>query len=197
MPRYDPGPSPFRRLVLHWLPIAVAVTMLAGLAYAAVQQSLRQTADDPQIQMAEDAATALAGGQAPQSLVSSQQVDIAKSLAPWLAIDNESGQPVISSGSLDGHAPALPGGVFAYTRQHGEDRLTWQPRPGVRVAVIIVHYGGARPGFALAGRSLREVENREDNIENMVALLWAASLVLTLLTVALAEYFLGNKAEIP
>ncbi len=32
--------------------------------------------------------------------------------------------------------------------------------PGVRNAVVVVRYGGEHPGFVLAGRSLREVEQR-------------------------------------
>jgi hypothetical protein len=43
---------------LRWLPLAVAITILAGLVYATVQQSLRQGANDPQIQLAEDTAAA-------------------------------------------------------------------------------------------------------------------------------------------
>ena len=41
--------------------------------------------------------------------------------------------------------------------RRGEDRLTWQPEPGVRSATVVVHYQGAQAGFVMAGRSLREV----------------------------------------
>ncbi len=43
------------------LPFAVAVTGFCLLAYVTVQQSLRQGANDPQIQMAQDAVAALEG----------------------------------------------------------------------------------------------------------------------------------------
>ncbi len=44
-----------------WLPIAVVTIGLCGLAYLTVQQSLRQGANDPQIQMADDTAAGRLG----------------------------------------------------------------------------------------------------------------------------------------
>ena len=52
-----------------WLPFAVIVTAFCGLAYVTVQQALRQGANDPQIQMAEDAAAALDGGAGVDAIV--------------------------------------------------------------------------------------------------------------------------------
>jgi hypothetical protein len=59
--------------------IAIIVTGLVGLLYVTVQQDLRQGANDPQIQMAEDIAAKLAGGQQVQSVVPSEKVNIASS----------------------------------------------------------------------------------------------------------------------
>ena len=42
-----------------WVPLTIGTTLLCGLVYLATQQSIRQGANDPQIQMAEDAAAAL------------------------------------------------------------------------------------------------------------------------------------------
>ncbi len=39
-----------------WLPIAVALSAVTFLLYAAVQQELRLSANDPQIQLSEDLA---------------------------------------------------------------------------------------------------------------------------------------------
>jgi hypothetical protein len=151
-----------KSILRHWLPLAVVITALCGLVYLAVQQDLRQGANDPQIQIAEDAATALAGGAPVESVLPAGRVDVAESLAPFLVVFDGSGGPVASSGLLHGQTPALPAGVLDYVRTHGEDRITWQPEPGVRIAAVIVGYGGAEGGFVLAGRSLREVEVRED-----------------------------------
>jgi hypothetical protein len=58
-----------KNILRHWLPLAAVTTLLCGLVYLAVQQSLRQGANDPQIQMAEDAAAALVAGSTPESVL--------------------------------------------------------------------------------------------------------------------------------
>lgn len=55
----------------------------------------------------------------------------------------DAGRPVVSSGTLDGKPPTLPRGVFVYTAKAGEDRVTWQPRSGVRQAVVVRRIAGS------------------------------------------------------
>jgi len=94
-----------------------------------------------------------------------------------MVIYSDTGQPLVSSGRLHGAVPLLPSGVFDYTRQNGEDRISWQPESGVRIAAVVVAYGGAQPGFVMAGRSLREVEKRESQVEQITGIVWLVTLV--------------------
>ncbi len=174
-----------KSIIKYWLLMAVIVTGISGLIYTAVQQDLRQSANDPQIQMAEDTATKLAAGQQIQNVVPAEKVDIATSLAPYIIVFDATGKPVASSALLNGQTPTIPSGVIDYVRQHGEDRITWQPQSGVRSAIVVTQYKGPNPGFVLAGRSLREVEIREDNILHIAILAWIAILVATLLATAI------------
>jgi hypothetical protein len=174
-----------KTILKYWLLMAVIVTGFSGLIYTAVQQDIRQTADDPQIQMAEDTAAKLANGQQVQNVVPSEKVDIARSLAPYIIVFDTSGKPVASSAVLDGQTPTIPSGVFDYVRQNNEDRFTWQPRPGVRSAVVVTQFKGTTSGFVLAGRSLREVEKREDNIMYIVLLGWVGMLFVISLGTAI------------
>ena len=168
------------RVFAHWPPLAAVATGISGLVYVAVQQDFRQSANDPQIQMAEDAAALLASGQPPQSVVPATNVDIAKSLAPFTMVFDDSGRTIASSAQLDGDIPLLPPGVFTPARARGEIRFTWQPAPEARSAVVIVHYAGEHPGFVLAGRSLREVEKRQRALMAEVGVAWVATLWLAL-----------------
>ena len=163
-----------RRAFAIWLPIAAAATVLAGLIYAAVQHDLRSGANDPQIQMAEDTARALDNGASPGSLVAPHPVDVASSLAAFLIVVDRSGQSVASSADLHGQAPVPPFGVLETARRTGENILTWQPEPGVRIASVTVPYRG---GYVVAGRSLRLVEQRENDAELIIGLGWIATLV--------------------
>src|SRR5581483_7658620 len=102
------------KYLLWWLMAAVPATLVLGVAYAVVQQDYRTSLDDPQIQMAEDAAARLQGGESPAALVvrEAPPVDISGSLDPWLAVYDASGTPLEASAVLDNVSPKLPQGVF-------------------------------------------------------------------------------------
>lgn len=168
-------------IIRYWLPIAIVATGLAWLPYAVGQQVLRQSANDPQIQMAQDSATKLENGQSIQQVVPLEKVDIAKSLAPYIIVFDANGQPIASSAQLNGQTPTIPAGVFDDVRQTSEDRITWQPQPDVRSAIVVTQFKGATSGFVLAGRSLREVEQREDGIMLFSLFAWSMLLIVSLL----------------
>ena len=179
-----------KTIIKRFLPYAVIITAFCALAYATVQQSYRQNANDPQIQMAEDAANALADGQSAGTLVPAVKVDVANSLGPFMIVYDASGNEVASSVQLDGSTPVLPDGVLDSTKQMGENRVTWQPRNGVRIAAVIVAY---KDGYVLAGRNLREVEIREDQTTQFAGLTWVLAMFATLIVIALGEWFLPDK----
>jgi len=178
------------RILKNWLPLAIATAGLCGLVYLTVQQSLRMGANDPQIQMAEEAASNLNAGASVESVVPSVKVEIANSLAPFVMVFDDSGNVVTSSATLHGVTPAYPTGVLDYARQHGEDRVTWQPEPSIRMATVVVGYDN---GFVLAGRSLREVEIRESNAERISGIALLATWAATLLVVVAGELIVYRK----
>ena len=182
-----------KAVLRQWFPLAMAITAVCGLVYLAVQQELRQGANDPQIQIAEDAAAAMENGAAVDSILPAGRTAIERSLAPFVMVFNDRGEVSGSSASLHGETPSLPGGILDYVRSHGQDRVTWQPEPGVRIAAVVVRYGGSQPGFVLAGRSLREVEIREGNVELIAGAAWIVALAATLVVCALSEWILGSK----
>ena|SRR2546422_7384253 len=185
-------PTLFASILHGWVPLALVTSILAALVYVAAQQNLRSSADDPQIQMAEDAAAALARGRPPGSVAGGDEVDLSQSLAPYLIVYAADGSPLASTARLDGRIPVPPPGVFAFTRSHGEHRLTWQPRPGVRSAICVRWYQGAQSGFVLAGRSLREIEKRERERGLEVFVAWVAALALSLVAIAVSRS-LGSR----
>lgn len=189
--------SRLTRFLMGWLPLTLASTLFCALICLVGQQVLRMSANDPQIQMAEDTAEALARGGAATAMASPLRVDIAGSLAPFLIVFDDKGQPLASSGLLRGRIPAPPPGVFAWAREHGENRLTWQPARGVRIAAVLVRYRGATSGFVLAGRSLREVEERERNIGLLAGAAWAVFQAILLIGMILIEwlFFAGSRSR--
>lgn len=174
-----------KTILKYWLVMAVTITGLIGLCYAAVQQDIRQSANDPQIQIAEDSAAKLADGQSVQNVVPSEKVDIAKSLAPYIIVFDTTGKPLASSALLDGQTPTIPAGVIDYVKQNGEDRITWQPQSGVRSAAVVTQFKGSMSGFVLVGRSLREVEVLEDHILQVLIVGWIGMLFATFLATSI------------
>ncbi|HVW67258.1 MAG TPA: hypothetical protein VHA78_06065 [Candidatus Peribacteraceae bacterium] len=167
-----------RPFLVRSVPLALIVTVLCALIYLAVQQDLRMSANDPQIQMAEDAAMKIGSGATVQSVIPPDDVEISQSLSPYIVIFDDTGKPIAGNGLLHGTLPSIPSGIFDVVRTQGEDRFTWQPEPGVRSAAIVTRVNGTHPGFVLAGRSLREVENRESILTAQVLGAWVVCLAV-------------------
>jgi len=156
------------------LAIPLLLTIVFGTVYATTQQMSRQSANDPQIQLAEDAAARLDQGADPTSVIGGGNVDIAKSLAPFVIVYDTSGHVVAGTGYLDGNIPAVPSGVLTSAQGKPYNAVTWQPQTGVRIASVTVH---AKNYSVLSGRSLTEVEKRDNTILLLVTCGWLASLV--------------------
>ena len=185
------------RLQIIWLPIALASTIMVVAVYMAVQQDIRLSANDPQIQIAEDLAQKLsdiASTTWSNTLKNENQIDFSTSLAPFEIIYNQNGDVVISTGSIHDAVPVIPAGVLEYTRLHNENRITWQPAPDVRLATVIKHLSGKQEGFVLSGRNLREIENREFNLELILGAVWLISVILTMFIV-LGQYLIESKSH--
>jgi hypothetical protein len=170
----------YRKIVFAWLPLAVAITVLCALIHLTVQQNYRQSANDPQIQLSQDAAAQLAGGASPGTVIGSDTVNISQSLAPYIMLYSDNGTIEASSAVLPGGLPKLPLGVLQAAHTKAFNAITWQPEPGVRSAIVVTHFSGAQAGYVVAGRSLREVEKRESMLEIEVLLGWVVALGLSL-----------------
>ncbi len=151
------------------------VTGIFFTIYIVEQQQYRTSANDPQIQIAEDVAAALDSGVDPATISSDQKMDMQKSISPFFIVYDSNSKVVASTVSLNNTTPVPPMGILNYARAHGENRITWQPQAGVRIASVVMPY---KSGFVLAGRSLRETEKRIDQLGSMVGLAWIAAMAL-------------------
>lgn len=169
------------------------VTIISGFVYTSVQQNYRQSANDPQLQIARDAKTSLESGANPKTQIG-PMIDLRKSLAVFEIVYDNSGNIVASSAVLDGAAPDLPISVLNRVRDNGEWVQTWQPKDGVREAAVVERLDGQR-GFILVGRSLKEVENRVDRLTAFVWFAWVAS-VLVMLLIPIAVSVLSRLLDL-
>jgi hypothetical protein len=183
---------PFRRVAALFLPSAAALTIAAGLTFLAVQQDLRIGANDVPQQIAEDGVAALNGGAAPAVVVGAGSVPIESSLAPFVAVFDGQGTLLATNGSLDGKPPAPPSGVLRSAQASGRDAVTWQPREGVRIALVALPWNG---GTVIAGRSLRVVESRIDAIQILAAAGLLAGLAILAVVAAIAAWLWSASGQ--
>jgi len=174
-------------IVRRWRPLATATCTLSLLTYCSVQHSIRGAGNEPQVQLAEDAARAISNGAPPDSVVPRGTVDIAQSLAPFVNVYDAAASPIAGNGRLDGKLLSPPKGIFEEAKTRGEHRVTWMPRPGVRIATVSRPIAGANGGFAVSGRGMREMEARTHYVG--VAFLYGClgTLGVTLLLVVFTE----------
>ena len=163
-----------KHILRFWLLLVITFSCVLGIVYLVVQQDMRMSANDPQIQMAEDTASSLDNGK--QITLSQNNIDIAKSLSPFIMTFDVSGKVQSSEATLGGVTPVVPEGVFMNGAANGQDRFTWQPETGVRIAAVVTKYNN---GFVLAGRNIREVEKREDNLFKQILFGWLATVIIT------------------
>lgn len=170
---------------LTFVAAAGVLSVIFGTIYAVYQQVIRLTADDPQIQLALDAADQLDQGVKPDDLLG-QRVDVDKSLSPAIIIYDTLGQVVVGSAYLGDTIPTIPFGVLQNALNNRYNAITWEPSPGVRLASVSVE---ANDYFVTAVRSMSEVEDREAIIYKTVALGWLVSLA----GLAAVYYFMPNQ----
>ncbi len=163
-----------RRALAFFLPVVVLATLSCGLIYAEVQQDQRSGANDPQFQMAEDAAARLNAGASPASVIeTTRTVDLAASLAPFTIVFDAGHTLLATDATLDAGQPAPPAGVLDAARPGSPNAVTWQPRAGVRIAAVVMAWHG---GTVLVGRSLRRVEEQESNAGLIAGAAWLVML---------------------
>lgn len=179
-----------RPIFFHALILGIILTACGAAASATFQQMLRRGANQPQAQMAESYASKIASGMKPDAVIPRNYIDLERSLEPFVIFYNDQAVPTNSTGYLNQTIPAPPAGVFNYLRTHRSDTVTWQPQPNVRIAAVIQRISGPTPGFLLAGRSLRLVEEQESLFWKMAFIGW---LILVLLLIAGAA--LLNRAQ--
>ena len=168
------------------------ITLVFLTVYVAVQQDIRQTANDPQIQGAEDVSMDLLAGAQPQQIVSGNNpMDMAKNLDPFITIFDGSYKQIVSSAQLNGAVPTPPAGTFAYAKQHGEDRFTWQIG-NIREAAVMTYSQGTTPYFVLVARSLKEVEIRENNELMIVGLAWLVA-IIGFIGLKVSKHYISKK----
>ena len=159
---------------LPWAAAVIVTSILFGTLYLALQQLDRQSANDAPLRLASQVATEVREGQS-ATIDAQPHVDLSRSLAPFVVIEDAQGTPTAGSGYLDGKLVSLPSGVLSAAAANNQDAVTWQPRRGLRFATVTVPVGTQ---FVSAGQSLTPIESRDGNLMLITGLAWLVSVLV-------------------
>ena len=175
---------------------AIIVTVIFLFIYASVQQSYRTTANDPQIQLASEIKQRLENSESIQDFFPKDTVDLSKSPSVFAMLLDNQNHVTHSSGFLHNENPMLPKGVLDFVKTNGEDRVTWQPQPNVRMATVIMKINTDNISYVAVGRSLKEVEVRESNLVFMTFVGWIICIAIIAINAAIYFFMKSKKTEI-
>ncbi len=172
------------RQLLPWLVAAVVSTVLFGTIYAVTQQLDRLSVNDAPLRLASQVAAELREGQQ-KTLNAQPHVDLSRSLAAFVVVEDAQGVPSAGSGFLKGSLVSLPTGVLSTAAKNGQDDVTWQPEPSLRFATVTLKVGDQ---FVSAGQSLAPSESRDGTVQLLVGSGW----LVAMLVIAGSWYWLGR-----
>lgn len=182
---------------LIWICSFIIISVIFGTIYAVIQQNSRLSANDEQVKIAYDISNSIENGSDINSLVSTNKIDISKSLSPFIIIYDDEKNVISSSGLLNNEIPQLPKGVLDYTLLHNENRVTWQPQNNVRIAAVVKKFeSGNMSGYVLVGKSLKEVEDRDSHMFLLVLVAWFISMVFISFILLISKSILNSKEKI-
>jgi len=173
-------------------PLTLALLGVVAFAYVALQQNYRLNANDPQIEIASDLAAQMSAGSLPTDAVDTHmiKVDPSKSLATFGIIVDNNGKVTASNMEMDGTTAVPPKGVLNASSLTHQNRITWQPQTGTRIALVVQAYKhDDNTGYVIVGRSLKEVEVRED------MLFWMAAVTVTgVVLLGIVAFMMGRRS---
>lgn len=161
-------------LRLQRIAAIVVVTIVFGTIYVVVQQLDRQSANDAPLRLASQVAAELREGQS-ATLDAQPHVDLSRSLAAFVVVEDAQGAASAGSGFLRGSLVSLPTGVLASAAKSGEDNVTWQPQAGLRFATVTLSVGDQ---FVSAGQSLQPSEDRDANFQLLIGVGWLLAMLV-------------------
>jgi len=181
--------------VASWLPLSAATVCIFGFMFYVMQQYIRLSANEIPAQYANDIVEKLKTGMSPtQTIGGIVPIDMQKSLSPFVMILDGNCKYLSGTAMLNGTYPAPPLGALTFAKQQGENRITWQPERGVRTATVIIPYNVAMPdrtiqeGYVVAGRLMRETEQRERFLNMQIFAGIIITLIATFITMFLVHY---------
>ncbi|MFP3579034.1 hypothetical protein [Arthrobacter sp. fls2-241-R2A-200] len=156
--------------IIGWIAAAAVVTVVFCSVYIAFQQSGRRSAD-----IAPAAAAASAVQMLATSVPSVPRLELTPESGVFVLVYGSDDRPEAGTATLHGVLPTVPAGVLDTARRSGADAVTWQPEPGLRLAVVA---RSAEGKVVVAGQSLAPYEATDTMVMVYLMLGWFGCVLL-------------------
>jgi hypothetical protein len=158
------------RRTIGWVAATIIITLIFGSVYATLQQFGRRLAN-----AAPAAAAAAQVQQWGSGPTTEPRLELTADSGIFVMVFGDGNKPASSTVMLHGELPVIPAGVLETARTLGSDTVTWQPEPGLRMAVMARKAPG---GVVVAGQSLTPFEDSDRMSQLFLAAGWAGSMVV-------------------
>jgi len=156
------------RRIIGWLAAAVIVTVVFASMYVAFQQSGRMAANTAPAAAA-DAEVQLLGSTPAPPAPALPRAELTPDTGVFVIVYGPDNNPETGTAVLHGALPKVPSGVLDTARSAGSDVVTWQPEPGLRMAIVARSSEG---NVVVAGQSLTPFEATDGRILVYLGLGW-------------------------
>jgi hypothetical protein len=172
-------------ILMAWIGCCVLATIGAAAVYGVAQQVGRRAADDVPRALVAQQVAALSSQEPTTGLPAfGPATSLSSQSAPFVIVYDSAHRIMATTALLDDGTPHLPDGTLDDAVSRGRTNVTWQPRAGVREAVIAQPWTGpSGSGVVVAGVGLGATEDRARSILVDVTAGWV--LALGALTAAL------------
>lgn len=97
-----------------------------------------------------------------KNILETRFFELNKMQSKFYILYDKNNKIVKTNATIDGKIPEFPNGALDEARKLGENRVTWQPKAGVREAAVIRNIGNDQ--VLVTGKSLKETEDRIDKV---------------------------------
>ncbi|UUL77404.1 hypothetical protein NG819_08035 [Pseudarthrobacter sp. Fe7] len=158
------------RRILWWLAAASITTLVFGSVYVTLQQIGRHSAN-----VAPAAAAAARLQQPGTDSTAGAPLDLTPDSGVFLIVYGDTNSPLSTTVTVGGSTPVVPPGVLDTARALGSDTVTWQPEPGLRMAIVAKQSAGK---VVVAGQSLAPFEAADRMTMVFLGAGWLASMLV-------------------
>jgi hypothetical protein len=159
--------------LLPWCAALVITSLAFATIWIVALQFDRLAAVETPERLASQVAAEIRGGQT-STIDAQPHVDLSRSLAAFVVVENAQGSATSGSGYLSNALVSLPTETLGRAAASGTAFDSWEPRPGLRFATVTVRVGDQ---FVSAGQSLSPTESRDASFAPIIGGAWLLALI--------------------